>query len=199
MIKYIVCDKCGCKEYAVGIEKLMETSELHKLMVSQCLCSSCAQWTRMIGNAQNLEVIDGIAYSFNPMVYNKQPNMILGQKGKKFRILKKDGSVMMSNDVWKVGQVPLSFRDQYPDTAWFISTHAFGVLKARQGRLCDKKGCYDRYHCLVYNILAEKSKFNNIPRDYIVGSERCGSFVNINKDIRNYDVCETLIQSTFQV
>lgn len=201
MIKYIVCDKCGKKEDVVGIEKLAETSTLHKLMISQCLCSSCAQWEKFFNsNPENLEIIDGFVYHFNPMVYKKEPNTILGQRGKRFRILRRDGSVATSNDVWKVGEVPLAFREQHPDTAWFITPRAYGILKSRKGNwLCDHKGCYDRYHCLLYDIVAEKTKFNRIPKNYIVGSERCFRFININKDIRNYNVCETLIQSIFQV
>lgn len=200
MINYIICDKCGTKENAVGIEEQAKTNAIYKLMISKSLCYKCAWWLNFVnGNPKNLEIIDGYAYIFNPMVKDVQPNMILGQNGKKLMILRKDNSIAVSNDVWTIGKVPLAFYNEYPETAWFINTYAFNVLKARRGNLCDKKGCYDRYHCLVYNILNEKVKYNNIPRDYIVGSERCGSFININKDIRNYNVVEKLIQSTFQV
>lgn len=200
MIEYIVCDKCGRKENVVGIEELAKQDEKCRLMISECLCSTCATWEQFIKNkSPNAEIIDGYAYIFNPYVLDISPGTILGQKGRKFRILRKDGIVKKSNDVWNIGKVPEHYRDQLPDTAWFITTKGYNILNALQGRLCNKKGCYDRYHCLVYDIVNEKVKYNSIPRDYIVGTERCGSFVNINKDIRNYNVCEPLIQSIFKV
>ncbi len=159
------------------------------------LCRDCAVWLDYI-NKENpyTEVIAGVCYDFLPPQTNIRPGDMLGGKGMKY-ILKKDGSTKKSNDIWKIGVVPQRFKERLSDTGWWISKKNFSHL--RYGwYLCDNKGCYDRYHCLRYDIRQEKSgPYNTIPENWIIGDEKCPIFINANEieDFEGHDISEIAI------
>lgn len=187
-IKYLLCEKCGRKE-PLNNPPCSDTM-ISQIMLSKCYCYECALWDAVIeGRLGNFQIIDGVCYIFLPTVTGDEVHLnILGQNGKDIYMLTKDGSVLYSNDVWLLGKVPENYRGVLCDTAWSITKRAYNIIK-RSKSMCKKRGCMDRYHCYFYDISIEKDgPFNKITKDYIVGSEHCGRFVNIIKDIYRYDV-----------
>ena len=156
------------------------------------LCDDCASWIKYINSSDdNLEVIAGVCYNFLPPQREIKPGDTLGGGRMKY-ILKKNGEIKKSNDIWKIGEVPQALRDKLPDTGWWISRKLFRRLKQRAFQ-CKNKGCYDRYHCLRYNIKQEyvNGPYNKIPRSWCVGGENCPSFCNI-LEIQHYDNFESI-------
>lgn len=159
---------------------------------SGAVCSDCAIWLELIRTGRPyLETIAGICYDFLPPQKDIGAGDTLGG-GRMRYILKKDGSVKKSNDIWKVGVVPYRFRDKLPDTGWWITRKVYYRL-LRGTFSCENMGCYDRYHCLRYNIKSEygTGPYNIIPKNWIVGDERCPSFCNI-LEIEHFDDYEIL-------
>ncbi len=154
------------------------------------LCNDCACWMEYIKSEKpHMEIIAGTCYDFLPPQYDWGPGDTLGGGHMKY-ILKKDGSIKKSNDIWKIGEVPQRFRDVLQDTGWWITRRLF--LRLRRGMFeCGNKGCFDRYHCLRYNVKKEYDggPYNRIPRNWCVGDEKCPSFCNI-LEIENYDRLE---------
>lgn len=77
-------------------------------------------------------------------------------------------------------KVSPAFTELLPDQYRFISADTFFKIKEYCAPDCKSKGCFDRYHCYWYNVkLMEKyGPWNKIPKNYIVGSEMCESFIN---------------------
>lgn len=188
----VICDKCGRREYLDSCHD----SNIAKIMLENSLCHECAVWKNIIDRDNGmLKVIGRFAYVFYKPQYFVSPNGTMGQNGRWTYILNKDGSVYKSNDVWPCGMVPSQYREELPDSSWFISCRAYNIIK-RRSRPCARKGCADRFHCYLYDIWTEKDGlFRKIRKDYIIGEERCPSFVNILKDIHRYDVVQHHIDS----
>ena len=156
------------------------------------VCNDCATWLNYIRSQRpNMEVIAGVCYDFLPPQTNIGAGDMLGGGRMKY-ILKKDGSTKKSNDIWRIGVVPLHLRHILPDTGWWCSRKMFYRLQ-RTPFVCMNQGCYDRYHCLRYDIKQEYATgpYNSIPRNYCVGDEKCPSFINI-LEIQHYDNYETI-------
>lgn len=184
----IVCNKCGKKDYP----DLYYSPWTTKLMIKNCLCNTCANWSEIINRKEgDMIIIDGVAYSFLPQQKNIMPNSTLGYNGEWLFALKKDGKVIGSNDVWRLGVPPDSFLNEF-NNGWFISRKAYNIIRIRKN-MCHKRGCLDRFHCYLYDIATERDKrFNKVPKDYIIGSEKCPVFVNITKDIKHYNVLNNI-------
>lgn len=153
----------------------------------QC-CPDCAAWRRLADSKpDNLEIAGGVAYKVNPYT-KKKWGTILGGKGKIHYFLKKDLSLTISNDVWKVGEIPQPFRDELKDTGWWVTNKKYADRCARGKIRCKSRMCYNRYRCLWFDYTSEfeKGPFNFIPKDYVVGTEKCSSFVDV-LCIRNFD------------
>ena len=102
-------------------------------------------------------------------------------------IQKKDGTALMSNDVWNKGAIPIRFQSWFPDTAYSISKKTYKkLIRGRMG--CRARGCFDRYHCYRYDYKREfaEGPYNAIPKDWIVGEERCPAFIDL-REIKNFD------------
>ena len=180
-IAYIICEKCGKKIRADCYNK---SSGIYNRMLSESICYDCAYWLEMTDNMpETYEIVNGICYDFQPYCNKiKAKTANLGHNGKIFYILKNDGSVLMSNDVWNKGEVPAQYKDKLKDTAIFIPREIYEPLTRRRA-VCENKGCYDRYHCFFYDFRIEydTGPFNKIPRDWIIGNEYCKAFANIAK------------------
>lgn len=154
---------------------------LPKKMKDEQLCFTCAFWKDKIDNPlENRQIINGEHYVFNPWIENKQAFM--GHGGKEFYIMLADNSVIRSNNVWLQGEIPEMFRLQLPDTAKFITKHAYNKIRHRPYFKCQSKGCWDRYHCFWYDEGVEiDGPWNVIPEKHKVGDEYCEIFLNKNQ------------------
>lgn len=187
-IRYLICEKCGKKE--VLNNPPCQDSNIANIMLSKCYCYECSSWEVIKADKSGkYQIINGVCYMVLPSVSKKDAcTNILGQDGKEMYFLLEDGNVIYSNDTWLVGRVPQTYMGELQDTGWLITKRAYNIIR-RAKWFCRKKGCMDRYHCYLYTLLAEKDgPFNKIPKDYIVGSEHCGRFVNMTRDIYRYDV-----------
>ena len=178
------CKYCGKKIYS--------TEFTPKLDKSQLVCGECAYWNNLINTPnQYIEVINYTAFEFLPY---QEPGLgkILGET---MYILRKNGEVAMSNDVWEKGKIPDRFLSYFPNTAYAISKKIYRKLsKGKMG--CWAKGCFDRYHCYRYDYKKEigKEPYNIVPKDWTVGNEHCPAFINILdiKGLEFFDINDIL-------
>ena len=156
------------------------TAKLEKRRKLKC-CSDCAMWRKLAEDRPDtLEIAGGIAYKVNPYA-KKKWGTILGSDGKTHYFLKKDLSLTISNDVWKIGEIPQHFRDELKDTGWWITDRKY-ANRCSQGRItCKTKMCYNRYRCLWFDYTSEfeDGPFNTVPKDYVIGTDKCPSFVDV--------------------
>lgn len=182
------CSICGKRILNMGFD---ERNPIYKIMKSEGICYECAYWRDIIAHRpENFEVIDGKCYQFNPTPtwVQKTPFRMLGSDGKKFYIVRKDGTYARSNDVWFIADVPKDFRDQLPDTAWLTTARVYDRLE-RGVFACKSRACMDRYHCYRFdyrNEFTEDGPFNIPPKEWITGDEQCREFINL-LDFKNYD------------
>lgn len=173
------CSICGAP---MNINEFDTRAIITRKMKKEQLCFSCAFWKDKIDNpVPGREIINGCHYVFHEWV--KTPIPFQGSGGYRYYILKNDGSVLRSNNVWFQGNIPERFKEQLPDTARMITKRAFYAIKNIEGFKCSKKGCWDRYHCYFYDKSLEKDcgPWNEIPKSHKVGGEQCESFLNIEK------------------
>lgn len=183
--RYIVCEKCGAK---IRDALFNESSPTYATMQEKEYCWSCAYWSDVIRKrGKDLEVINGVCYDFQPRQRFPIPSHVyLGMDGKNMFILRNDGQVKRSNDVWLIGNVPEAFRKELSDTAIEITNQAFAVLSRRRIE-CRDKGCFDRYQCIYYNNSREEltGPYNKIPENWVPGSENCNSFLS-EEELKNF-------------
>ena len=154
---------------------------LYQMMKQEHICHQCAYWLYIIQNPPlNMEVIGGVVYVANPFV--RRPfNVIKGHRGKEFYIRKRDETILRVNNLWRIGKIPDRFKGYFQETANFLSLMTYQKL-TNDPHKCYAKGCWDRYHCLRYNLELEKDgPFNVVPESHHPGSEQCPSFININE------------------
>lgn len=172
------CNICGVID---DINSYDTECHLFQYMKQRHICHSCAYWLDIIENPPlNMEVINGGVYIANPFVH-RPLQVIKGNFGKEFYILKDDMKINRVNNLWKLGDVPERFLEYFQDTAHFLSLMSYQKI-CKSNHRCYAKGCWDRYQCVRYNMEAEKDgPFNVIPTNYQVGGECCPSFININE------------------
>lgn len=172
------CNICGKTD---DLNMFDTQCALFKPMSEQHICHQCAYWLDIIQHPPlNMEVIGGVAYIANPFVH-RPLQVIKGHFGKEFYIRKYDETLLRVNNLWNLGKIPERFREQLPDTANFLSLMTYQKL-SKDPHKCYAKGCWDRYHCLRYNLQLEKDgPFNTVPDSHRVGSEECPSFINFNE------------------
>lgn len=171
---------CSCCGTPFELDGFYPSNKLTKKMKAENICFSCAFWKDKIDDPPvNREIIDGQYYIFNP--WGKARN-IQGYGSCAMYIVKNDGDIKRSNNVYYQGQVPDCFKDLLPNTAKFITKMAYINIKKRLGFKCQAKGCWDRYHCFWYNTEIEKENgpWNTIPASHRPGEEQCESFINKN-------------------
>jgi len=154
-------------------------------MVEEGICYDCAHWSEYeLG--ENNEIIGGILFEVCPAQTILNPSVMLGGKGMRY-ILKRDFTVVKSNDIWKIAEIPQNFREKFADTGWFISRQFYYRWHRTQMK-CHSRGCMDRYHCFRYDYREEYElgAYNKVPKDWTVGDENCEEFVNM-LDIKRYD------------
>ncbi|NDV63966.1 hypothetical protein [Bacteroides sp. 224] len=172
------CSICGD---SYDLEEFQKQLPLTQLMKQRNICFKCAFWLDKIENPNpNREIIDGQHCTFHPS--QNERSYFQGCGGREFYILRNDKSLAMSNNVWFQGKIPDRFRESLPNTAQFISKRTYTKLKNNSFQ-CKAKGCWDRYHCLRYDISIEEGAgpWNIIPKTHNPGEENCESFINKNK------------------
>lgn len=172
------CSICGATDDMNGYD---EHCNLLQDMIAQRICHQCAYWNNIINNPPiNMEIIGGNVYIANPFVH-RPLQTIKGHFGKEFYIRRHDKSILRINNLWNLGKIPERFRKYLPDTANFLSLMTYQKL-SKDTHECHAKGCWDRYHCLRYNLQTEKDgSFNSVPASHHIGDEHCPSFINVNE------------------
>jgi hypothetical protein len=173
----ITCKICSARE------NLSEYKSCDALtyMAENHVCYKCAFWLNRIANpSRNQEVIGGHLYVVNPIV--KRPeNVTKGYQGKEIYIRRFDETLIKTNNLFHIGEVPPEFIEHFPNTANFLTLFTYQKLKNYPFK-CQSKGCWDRYHCVRYNLALEADgPFNIVPAKHKIGSEHCRSFININE------------------
>lgn len=172
------CSKCNA---AYEQDSFDPRQKLTVLMKQRELCFQCAFWIDKIEKPpEYAEVVNGSHFTFHP--WNNSPLAFQGSGGHAFYIIRENGSVLKSNNVWRQGDVPERFREQLPDTARFISKRTYSQLNDNSF-VCKAKGCWDRYNCYRYDLAIEETAgpWNVVPQSHTLGDEKCESFINKNK------------------
>jgi hypothetical protein len=159
------------------MESFDRYAPLPQKMAEKSLCFPCAFWMDKIENPpQHSAVIGGSYYIFDSL--HVAPLSARKFDRGMFFIMFNDMSFLVCAHVWISGIVPERFREQLPDNAQFISQQTFVRLR-KNPFFCKSKGCWDRYACFRYDVNLEKDgPWNKIPKDYVIGGEECGSFIN---------------------
>lgn len=180
-----VCSKCG-KPYFM--HNMYTNSEIYRLMDDMRMCWECAYWERfLLAPPDHLEVIGNRCYQVLPFVDSPDIYQILGGGGEVKYLLKRDGSCIKANDIWWLNIIPWQYQQQLQPTGWWV-TKKFYDRFVKMKKLCTAKGCLDRYHCYRYLYQQEfdQEPYNYVPRDWVVGDERCPAFLPL-REIQGYD------------
>ena len=180
-----VCTKCGKTYFAYN---MYSNSVVVKIMEQKQVCWECAYWENFIMTPpDHLEVIGNRCYQIFPYVEKTDVFQILGGGGETGYFLKKDGTCAPVNDVWWINVIPWQYQQQFQPTGWWV-TRNFYRKYMRMRKPCTAKGCLDRYHCYRYQYQQEfgKEPYNIVPKDWVVGDERCPAFLPLS-EIKGYD------------
>ena len=167
-----ICAKCGSRIFIQGFNYQHRISYIMK---RDGICYDCAFWEDLIEYPpKNIEILGTKCLKVYPGITKKELGVLLGGKGKTRYFLRTDRSVICSNDIWIIGEIPKRFKDKLQPTIIEITEKAYKQLK-RNNKQCQARACFDRYHCFRYNLEWEKEHgpFNIIPQNWRVGNERC--------------------------
>lgn len=175
-------DKCHLCGSEIGLSEYNQKEKLVQKMKNEHICFKCAFWKDKAEHpAPGREIINGTHYMFNK--WNSDDHGFRGCGGSSHYILRTDGTVVRSNNVWIQGDIPNHFLDLLPDTAKFITREAYNKLKDNVSFKCERKGCFDRYHCYFYHAdeMEKNGAWNKVPLNHVVGSEECELFLDKDK------------------
>lgn len=173
---------CRICHTPINFEDYDQKDKIVQLMKRDNLCFCCAFWKDKIYKpSQEREIINGVHYIFYPWIPKKKKSIDI--RNDSYYVLHGDGSVRKSNNVTIQGKIPDRFKSRLKDTARFITKYAYNKLKDNVQFSCNKKGCFDRYHCYFYNtdIMERYGAWNKIPSNHVVGSEGCELFLDKDK------------------
>lgn len=181
------CKRCGKNYFTFN---LSQSGDVPKIMKEKKICWECAYWEWFAKSPpEHLEIIGNKCYQIFPFVETDSIFQILGGRGKIKYLLKRDGTCQKVNDIWWLNTIPWQYQQQpeLQPTGWWVTKRFYGKF-IKMKKLCTAKGCLDRYHCYRYQYQQEfgTPPYNYVPRDWIVGSERCPAFLPL-KDIDGYD------------
>lgn len=160
-----VCEKCGA---IVHPEDYREGTLWKNRMTTQSVCFECAYWLDLIEHpVAHFQIINHQYFSLPPEVDEGEPI---------HHILTHSGHLFDSTRLFNYGRIPERFWQELPNTANFLSHSRYRTIKANQEFECDRKGCWDRKHCLWYKGPID---WNEIPESHKVGAEQCPMFINI--------------------
>lgn len=179
------CKQCGKQEYAFNLD---DKDHICITIQKRHICWECAYWEWFLKNIpDNLEIIGNRCYQILTFVEDTNFKQILGGNGKTKYLLKKNGECIKSNDIWWLNIIPPKYQDILPPTGWWTTKRVYNSIH-RSKHQCVAKGCLDRYHCYryKYQIEFDNGPYNKIPRNWVVGDERCPAFIPLN-EIIGYD------------
>lgn len=169
------CSVCGTE---VNLDEYFGNGEYVDLMRERKVCHECAFW---IDKAERPEygraIADGHYFIVNPFV-RRPYNRFCALGGKMVYGIRNDRTFFMTDNAWHQGKIPDRFRDILPDDCRLLSAVDYSRMHANNF-ICHSMGCFDRYECVRYKIELEKESgpYNEIPKDYVSGSEKCPSFI----------------------
>lgn len=172
-------ETCSCCGAPMEIDTFDQRASLTIFMRKRQLCFTCAFWKDKIENPHpDREIINGSHYVFHKSL--SEHRHFQGFGGTTMYILKNDGTVKRSNNVWFQGNIPDRFRQQLPDTAKFIAKAAYYRIRDNFQFSCNKKGCWDRYDCFFYHPeeMEKQGAWNQVPKNHTPGGECCELFLN---------------------
>lgn len=172
------CTCCGTRILFQGYDT---QHRLTHTMQQNTICYTCAFWKDIIDYPpEYMEIIGQKCMKVFPVADKSDKSLILGGKGKMHYFVRNDLSVFQSNDIWVVGVIPERFQIQLQPTAHEITSKTFKRLQKNPMK-CKARGCFDRYHCLRYNLELEKDgPFNPIPLKWNIGDEHCKFFIDFD-------------------
>lgn len=109
MVKCVICGK--------EIEK----SQYLGTILCSGECFTKDYWRRVIAEKEKHIIINGVCYRDCGNVDNPPRGLTLGHAGRRFWIRFKDGSTLITNNLWYQGEIPDEFREDLPDTADFYT------------------------------------------------------------------------------
>jgi hypothetical protein len=173
------CIKCGS---TVNLDDYNKKSPKVQAMKQNVMCFSCTYWSDQLSSNNSLHhIINGQLWVFNPWIYYDEHPVFpeyVGHKGEAFYIMLNNKDVIRSNNVSLLGDIPHYFRQSNPDTARFITSKAYKIIKNHPFFKCQSKGCWDRYHCYWYDERNEvNGPWNIIPKSHVIGEECCEIFL----------------------
>lgn len=169
---------CLCCGKPYNIKDYVKTCELLPLMQKNQLCFSCAFWTNLAENPKdNQQIIDGKCYQFEEW---DRFNSTYVEPTRYVLIVSKRIAIK-SNHMKYVGKVPDFFEKKLPNTAKLIDKSTYHAIQKNQGYNCQAKGCWDRYHCLWYNMPEPDGPWNKVPARHRIGDEFCPIFIQKSK------------------
>lgn len=170
------CTTCG-KE--VNLNLYRPGMKLLGIMYHDRDCYDCAYWKDLADNrpAGSVVVEGHLMVPSYSMV-----NPFLAILKNTVYILCYSGQAIRANNIVSYGFVPARFKHLLPDDGKFVSRRVYQkVHKINKHRFqCRRRGCFDRYHCIFYNVEAMEpdGPWNKIPDKYTPGWEECPSFIN---------------------
>lgn len=172
-----ICQCCGARILLQGYN---EGHRITHIMKQYTLCYNCAYWQDLKDfPPQYIEIIGTKCIKIYPIADKKDKSIILGGKGKTRYFIRNDFSICKSNDIWLIGNIPEQFRNDFKPTVKEITYKTFIKLQRNPLR-CKARACYDRYHCLRYNLqLEENGAFNVVPSNWKTGDEHCKFFIDL--------------------
>lgn len=172
------CTYCGARMLLQGYDT---QHRLAHIMKQEGICYTCAFWRDIQDYPpEHLEIIGHKCLKVCPVADKKDKALILGGKGKMRYFIREDFTTFQSNDIWLIGIIPEIFLGDFKSTAKEITQKTFKKLQ-RNGQKCKSRGCFDRYHCLRYDLALEcDGAFNSVPLKWNAGDERCKFFINLD-------------------
>ncbi len=175
---FITCLFCGKREDLEAFRSV-RTPLVSKMRAEQ-LCFDCAYWKTWISDPEpDTVVISGKLYKLSqPLI---QPTMLQARaKGLLFMIDAAESKAYAGQSLILRGTIPPQFSTAIPDQYKLITKDEYCRIYRYNAEMCLSKGCFDRYHCIWYHqeISEPNGPWNTIPKNYVIGSENCPSFVN---------------------
>lgn len=172
------CTRCGTRMLLQGYDT---KHRLAHMMKKETICYTCAFWQDIRDYPpDHIEILGDKCLKICPVANKKDKSLILGGRGKMRYFIRADLSTFQSNDIWLIGIVPQIFRSDFKPTVREITPKIFKKLQ-KNGMKCKARGCFDRYHCLRYDLsLEQHGAFNSIPLKWNAGDERCKFFINLD-------------------
>ena len=172
------CEFCGSE---IDFTLFRPHKALAQTMHKELLCFDCAYWLSRISQiTENDILIDGSLYRVTEKIRPQGSNQCR-RKGLDFIINQDDQSTAAVIGKRFLATVPERFLNNFPERHRFITMDTYVHLNKCMGMSCTSRGCWDRYHCFLYNNDIENNKpWNKISKNHKPGDEMCESFLNKN-------------------